>query len=96
MTNFKPGAVADTTSFYGDPNNSALMFTTSIEKSPITYCHISSLVSVVRVGGGVVKSGLITYTPLTYADRTTYLNTKIDFNYSITTVEDVGTYEVTI
>lgn len=72
------------------------MFSTEIEKSNIPYCRISSSVAVTRVGGGTVKAGLITYTALTYADRTTYLNTLMYFNYAISTVADVGTYEVTI
>jgi hypothetical protein len=72
------------------------MFTTMIEKTNIPYCRLGSSVSVAKVGGGTVKAGLITYTALTYADRTTYLSTLINFNYAITTLADVGTYEVTI
>ena len=70
------------------------MFPTAIEKSVIPYCRISSSFNYTRVGGGTIKAGLITYTPLTYADRATYLNNMMGFNYAISTIEDVGTYEV--
>jgi hypothetical protein len=48
------------------------------------------------VGGGTIKPGLITYTELTYADRTEYLSNSLGFNYLISDINDIGTYVITI
>lgn len=47
-------------------------------------------------GGTTVPAGFITLPPITKVSRSVYYDAKVVLNYSITTIADVGQYNVTV